>query len=83
LRIPDDISLAGFDDVHEASLLEPPLTTIAVPKRLMGRLAVRLVADRLGLTDEGTATLAGPTKLVVPVSLVARGSTAAPQEQGD
>ena len=78
LRIPRDISLAGFDDVHEASLLDPPLTTIAVPKRLMGRLAVRLVADRLGLTGEGVSTIASPTKLVVPVSLVVRGSTAPP-----
>jgi LacI family transcriptional regulator len=80
LRVPEDISLVGFDDVHEASLLDPPLTTIAVPKRLMGRLAVRLVADRLGLTGEGVVTIAGPTKLVVPVSLVVRGSTAPPRD---
>jgi LacI family transcriptional regulator len=80
LRIPDDISLVGFDDVHESSLLRPPMTTIAVPKRLMGRLAVRLVADRLGLTGEGVASIASPTKLVVPVSLVVRGSTASPPD---
>jgi LacI family transcriptional regulator len=75
LSIPEDISLVGFDDVHEATLLNPPLTTIAVPKRLMGRLAVRLLADRIGQAENGVSTLARPTKLVVPVSLVVRLST--------
>jgi len=75
LTIPDDISLVGFDDVHESSLLTPPLTTIAVPKRLMGRLAVRLLADRIGLASDGVSAFVKPTKLVVPVSLVVREST--------
>ncbi|MDQ3694501.1 MAG: LacI family transcriptional regulator [Chloroflexota bacterium] len=77
LTIPDDISLVGFDDVHESSLLTPPLTTIAVPKRLMGRLAARLLADRIGPSGDGVSAFAKPTKLVVPVSLVVRESTRA------
>ncbi len=77
LTIPDDLSLVGFDDVHEASLLNPPLTTIAVPKRQMGRLAVRLLADRIGLAGDGVSSFVKPTKLVVPVSLVVRASTRA------
>lgn len=75
LRIPEDISLVGFDDVHESSLLNPPLTTIAVPKRQMGRLAVRLLADRIEPAGAGVSAFVKPTKLVVPVSLVVRGST--------
>ena len=78
LRLPDDISLVGFDDVHEASLLQPPLTTVAVPKRLMGQLAVRQLATRLGIAGTGIAVCADPTKIVVPVRLTLRGSTAAP-----
>ena len=78
LRIPADISLAGFDDVHESSQLDPPLTTVSVPRRLMGRLAVRLLADRLGFGGEGASALGVPAKLVVPASLVIRGSTAPP-----
>jgi DNA-binding LacI/PurR family transcriptional regulator len=79
LVIPDDISLTGFDDVHESSQIDPPLTTIGVPKRLMGHLAVRLLADRLGLAGTGAPTLAEAIKLVVPVSLIVRGSTAPPR----
>lgn len=78
LRLPADLSLVGFDDVHEASLLDPPLTTISVPKRLMGRLAVRVLADRLGIAAEGAFSIASPAKVVVPVGLVVRGSTARP-----
>lgn len=77
LTIPDDLSLVGFDDVHESSLLDPPLTTVAVPKRQMGRLAVRLLADRIEPAGTGVSAFAKPTKLVVPVSLVVRESTRA------
>ncbi len=80
LNIPDDISLVGFDDVHEASQLNPPLTTIAVPKRQMGRLAVRMLADQIGQPGNGVPEVATPLKLVVPVSLVVRGSTRAVRE---
>ena len=41
LRVPEDISIAGFDDVESASHTEPPLTTVRVNKESMGRYAVR------------------------------------------
>jgi DNA-binding LacI/PurR family transcriptional regulator len=41
LRVPDDIALVGFDDIEYAAHTTPPLTTVAVPKEEMGRLAVR------------------------------------------
>jgi LacI family transcriptional regulator len=41
LRVPEDIALVGFDDIEYAAHTTPPLTTIAVPKEEMGRLAVR------------------------------------------
>jgi LacI family transcriptional regulator len=77
LDIPNDISLVGFDDVHESSLLDPPLTTISVPKRQMGRLAVRMLADQIGQASIGVSDFVKPVKLVVPVSLVVRSSTRA------
>lgn len=77
LTIPGDISLVGFDDVHESSLLSPPLTTISVPKRQMGRLAVRLLADQIGQAGINVFGFVKPIKLVVPVSLVIRASTRA------
>lgn len=47
LQIPDQIAVAGFDDVQYASLLAPPLTTIRQPCREIGRTAVRLLLDRI------------------------------------
>ena len=41
LRVPEDIALVGFDDIEYAAHTTPPLTTVAVPKEEMGRLAVR------------------------------------------
>lgn len=41
IRIPDDVSLIGFDDSHMNNMADPPLTTIRVPKQTMGSTAVR------------------------------------------
>jgi DNA-binding LacI/PurR family transcriptional regulator len=43
LRIPQDISVAGFDDIDMAAYCDPPLTTIRVPAFQMGQLAVRVI----------------------------------------
>lgn len=44
-RIPEDIGIVGFDNTAACEMLEPPLTTIHVPKQAMGQLAVeRLTA---------------------------------------
>lgn len=45
LKIPDDISIVGFDDLPFSSICAPPLTTIRVPKQEMGRAAVRRLRD--------------------------------------
>ena len=41
LSVPDDVALVGYDDIAYAAHTTPPLTTVAVPKQEMGRLAVR------------------------------------------
>lgn len=41
LRVPEDIAIVGYDDIEYAAHTTPPLTTVAVPKEEMGRLAVR------------------------------------------
>lgn len=43
IRIPEDVSIIGFDDVVLASVTNPPLSTIRVPKEAMGGLAVELI----------------------------------------
>ena len=52
LRVPQDISITGFDDIELAQVAEPPLTTVHVPHREMGRDAARmLVALMSGETE--------------------------------
>lgn len=47
LRVPDDISITGFDDIDLATLAEPGLTTVHVPHRDMGRRAARALLDAI------------------------------------
>jgi LacI family transcriptional regulator len=45
LRVPEDIAVVGFDDIPEAALADPPLTTVASEGEAMARAAVDLVLD--------------------------------------
>ena len=68
LRVPDDVSITGFDDIELAEVIEPRLTTVHVPHRRMGEAAARaLLAIRDGTTDcKGTEL---ETRLVMRESL--------------
>lgn len=72
-RVPDDVSVVGYDDVPVADYVEPPLTTIHQPMQEVGALAAALLLDALA----GTAPLQeGPHLLpavLVPRHTVARG----------
>ncbi|MBT0995369.1 LacI family transcriptional regulator [Cellulomonas sp. DKR-3] len=67
LRVPDDLSVVGFDNVPESALCDPPLTTINQPLRDIGAQALRLLVDLL----QGTDT---PTHVRLPTALVERAS---------
>ncbi|MFT4247339.1 MAG: LacI family DNA-binding transcriptional regulator [Pseudomonas sp.] len=74
LRIPEDLSVAGFDDTPVATTVWPELTTIRQPVTAMGRTAVtQLVAD-IGRRRRGEA--AAPAQHTMRYTLVWRGSTA-------
>lgn len=47
IKIPEDVSMVGFDDLPYASACNPPLTTARVPNREMGELAVKLLLSQL------------------------------------
>jgi LacI family transcriptional regulator, repressor for deo operon, udp, cdd, tsx, nupC, and nupG len=64
LRIPQDLSVVGFDDIDLAPYLDPPLTTIAQPKREMGEKAVQMVLDLLA-GDQAVQDCVLPSRLVV------------------
>jgi LacI family transcriptional regulator len=70
LRVPDDLSVVGFDDIPGAAAAEPPLTTIRQPLQEMGETAVRMLLRELG---DGSATA---EHVRLPTRLIVRGSTA-------
>jgi LacI family transcriptional regulator len=53
LRVPDDIAVAGFDDITVARLASPPLTTVAQFPERLGRCAAEMLFERLGGTASG------------------------------
>lgn len=68
LRVPEDVSVIGFDDIQVASFFNPSLTTIRQPLQQMGRTAGRVLLE----------TLAGgalPERVVVEPELIVRAST--------
>lgn len=68
-RIPEDISVIGFDDVEAGLTLDPPLSTIKVPKTELGGEVMRLMADILNNKVKSSK------KVLVPVELIQRKST--------
>ncbi|MFC7621916.1 LacI family DNA-binding transcriptional regulator [Microlunatus sp. GCM10028923] len=74
LRVPDDLSVIGFDDLILASMSSPPLTTIRQPLDQLGAVAVGMLADLIaGVEPESH-------HLELATSLVVRDSTAAPSK---
>ena len=76
LRLPDDISIVGFDDDPTARYLDPPLTTILVPHEDMGRRAVTHLYAKRSRTDR-SAAITGRLQIECP--LVERNSVAPPR----
>lgn len=72
LRVPEDIAITGYDDIPFARDLDPPLTTVSVPKELLGRLAVRKLIERIREPD------LPPIIQIVPTTLVIRASCGQP-----
>ncbi len=72
LAVPGDVSVVGFDDIPEAALCDPPLTTVRQPLREMGEAAMEMLLDLLGGLD-------GSTHVRLPVELVIRESCAPPR----
>jgi DNA-binding LacI/PurR family transcriptional regulator len=73
-RVPEDVSVVGFDDVPEAEYFRPPLTTVRQHFTEAGRRAVDMLRDIIGPEGRGAAAAGGPAA-VVPTELVVRRST--------
>ena len=68
-RVPDDISVVGFDDIPLAAYFDPPLTTIRLPAYELGHAAGRALLERIADRDD-------PGRTLLPTELIVRASTA-------
>ena len=72
-RVPDDISVVGFDDIPVAAYVTPPLTTVRQPFDVTAREGVKLLIQAIEKPDADPSTAVDP-----PVELIVRASTAPP-----
>nr|WP_314547650.1 LacI family DNA-binding transcriptional regulator [uncultured Massilia sp.] len=73
VRVPEQLSVIGFDDLEGVGYTSPPLTTVAPPKREMARLALAWLIERIG---DGAAT---PRRTTLESRLVLRATCAPPR----
>jgi LacI family transcriptional regulator len=74
LRVPDDVSIIGYDDIPLASALYPSLTTVAQPTTEMGRMCVSLLIERIKMRGDALPV----RRLTLPVRLIVRESCCPP-----
>lgn len=70
LRIPEDVSIIGCDDIPAAAYLQIPLTTVRAPTRALGKRAAELLIEQIEQAEPST-----PHRVLLDASLVVRGST--------
>ncbi|GAB1483093.1 LacI family DNA-binding transcriptional regulator [Treponema sp.] len=64
ISIPQDISIVGFDNIDTIAYVKPGLTTIAIPTKELGRLAVKVLLDKLETKRDYTVHVNIPFKLL-------------------
>jgi LacI family transcriptional regulator len=65
LRVPEDVSVIGFDDIPQSSMIHPALTTISQPLEKMGRVATQMLLELLHQPQKKTGRIELPTELIV------------------
>jgi LacI family repressor for deo operon, udp, cdd, tsx, nupC, and nupG len=74
MRVPEDLSVVGFDDIRFARYTDPPLTTIAQPKHELGREAMNMLLESLAEKNVPAR------KHILATQLIVRGSAAPPRD---
>jgi DNA-binding LacI/PurR family transcriptional regulator len=77
LRVPEDVSVVGFDDIPVSAYVSPPLTTVRQPFDAVAHEGLRLLVQAIEKPDAEPAPATDP-----PVELVVRASTAPPPTRG-
>lgn len=68
IRVPEDVSVIGFDNISISTMINPPLTTVNQPSYEMGRLAARMLIDKI---DQGVKM---SSRVLLQPSIIERGS---------
>jgi DNA-binding LacI/PurR family transcriptional regulator len=76
LRVPEDVSVVGFDDIQSAAFQNPGLTTVRQPLRKMGEIAAETVLRRIARAGSDHDAI-HPKQITVEPELVVRESTCA------
>lgn len=79
IRVPQDMSVLGFDDILLGELAKPPLSSVKIPLRSMGEAALEMAEQRLIANDARRPS----QRLELGCTLVTRASCAPPHEIGD
>ncbi len=69
IKVPENVNVAGIDDIEDAATSRPPLTTVFIPRREMGRIGGERIIKKIEEGEERVLKIFLPTKLVI------RGST--------
>jgi DNA-binding LacI/PurR family transcriptional regulator len=73
VRVPEDVSVVGFDDTPRCLEVDPHLTTVRVPKVELGSEMARFLFEKISNPESVSGARVVPTRLVI------RGSVAAPK----
>lgn len=73
LRVPEDVSVVGFDDAAHAAYLRPPLTTVAQDFDALGKVSIDYLVERI------ETPRAPPEHRLLKPKLIVRESTAGPR----
>jgi DNA-binding LacI/PurR family transcriptional regulator len=65
IAIPEELSIVGFDDIALAALAEPPLTTVSIPREVLGRKAMEALEATINHPDRQGVEIAIPTSLMI------------------
>lgn len=65
VRVPEDVAVVGFDDVAEAAVQSPALTTVAVPREELGRMAAEKLLDLVDFPGQPPMRISMPVRIVV------------------
>ena len=69
LKIPKDVAVVGHDDIEFAAIMEPPLTTVHIPRHQLGKKAAEILLEKI------SGNYKGPHTLVIKPELIVREST--------